>query len=115
MRKYQVISADGHMEVPIEWEKYVPAKYKEHAPKLVRRDDGSEEVIGEVKPGSYFGELAPLFGLPRSATAQATEPTTVTGLPLQEFRDRLSGGSLAPPLAGAAVGTSLFGDPPAQH
>ncbi len=42
MRKYQIISADGHMEVPIDWAKYVPAKYKERAPKLVKRENGSE-------------------------------------------------------------------------
>lgn len=76
---------------------------------LRQRDNGSEEVVGEVKSGSYFGELAPLFGLPRSASAEATEPTTVTGLPLQEFRDRLANGSLAPPAAGAAVSAALFG------
>jgi putative ABC transport system ATP-binding protein len=50
------------------------------------RDDGSEEVLNEYGPGSYFGELAPMFGFPRSATARAIGPSTVTGLPLSEFR-----------------------------
>jgi putative ABC transport system ATP-binding protein len=54
---------------------------------LVRsRDDGSEEIVNEATPGSYFGELAPMFGLPRSATARAYGPTVVTGLPLTDFR-----------------------------
>jgi putative ABC transport system ATP-binding protein len=50
------------------------------------RDDGSEEVLDEITPGGYFGELAPMFGFPRAATARAVGPTTVTGLPLSEFR-----------------------------
>jgi putative ABC transport system ATP-binding protein len=54
---------------------------------LVRqRDDGAEEVISEAAAGAYFGELAPMFGLPRSATARAAGPTVVTGLPVSEFR-----------------------------
>jgi len=57
---------------------------------LVRsRDDGSEEILSEVAQGSYFGELAPMFGLPRSATARASGPTVVTGLPLTDFRARV--------------------------
>ena len=54
-----------------------------------RRDDGSEEVLSEVTPGGYFGELAPMFGLPRSATARATGPSVVTGLPLTHFRSHM--------------------------
>jgi len=50
------------------------------------RDDGSEVVLNEYRPGSYFGELAPMFGFPRSATARSIGPSTVTGLPLSEFR-----------------------------
>ena len=54
---------------------------------LVRvRDDGAEEVINEVAAGAYFGELAPMFGLPRSAMARAAGPTVVTGFPVSEFR-----------------------------
>jgi predicted TIM-barrel fold metal-dependent hydrolase len=43
MRKYQVFSADGHLEVPSEaWTKYVPAKFKDKAPRTVPYPDGSE-------------------------------------------------------------------------
>ena len=57
---------------------------------LVRqRDDGAEEVVSEIGPGAYFGELAPLYGLPRSALARAVGPTVVTGLPVSEFRARM--------------------------
>jgi putative ABC transport system ATP-binding protein len=50
------------------------------------RVDGTCEVLARYGPGSYFGELAPLYGLRRSATARATEPTTVVGHPPGEFR-----------------------------
>jgi putative ABC transport system ATP-binding protein len=51
-----------------------------------RRDDDTEEELTSIGPGGYFGELAPMFGLPRSATARALGPSIVTGLPLSEFR-----------------------------
>ena len=35
------------------------------------RDDGTEELVTEIEPGGYFGELAPMFGLRRSAGARA--------------------------------------------
>lgn len=57
------------------------------------RDDGTEEVLNEFGPGGYFGELAPMFGLPRSATARAVGPSIVTGLPLSEFRSTVDGQS----------------------
>ena len=53
------------------------------------RDDGTEELVSEVTPGAYFGELAPMFGLPRSATARASQRTVVTGVPVPEFRTGL--------------------------
>ena len=51
------------------------------------RADGTEECLTTVPPGGYFGELAPMFGLRRSATARATRPTRVTGLTLRAFRN----------------------------
>ena len=53
------------------------------------RADGSEELLATLGPDDYFGEMGPLFGLPRSATARAAEPTTVTGYSVKDFRDRL--------------------------
>jgi putative ABC transport system ATP-binding protein len=52
------------------------------------RADGGAEVLASYGPGSYFGELAPMFGLRRSAGARATEPTVVIGYPAAEFRHR---------------------------
>ncbi len=57
---------------------------------LVRlRSDGGEELVGRVGPNQYFGELAPTFGLRRSATARSTAPTVVHGLTVAEFRARM--------------------------
>ena len=52
--------------------------------------DGSETLLAVVEPGSYFGELAPMFGLRRSAGARAHAgtPTVVTGYTLRDFRAR---------------------------
>jgi putative ABC transport system ATP-binding protein len=59
---------------------------------LVRlRADGSEELLARVEPGRYFGELGPMFGIRRSATARATTQSHLLGLPLREFRNRFRG------------------------
>lgn len=57
-----------------------------------RRVDGGDEVLGRFGPGEYFGELAPTFGLRRSAGARATTDTVVTGLGVREFRTRMGDG-----------------------
>jgi putative ABC transport system ATP-binding protein len=58
--------------------------------------DGGESVVAVIEPESYFGELAPMFGLRRSATARASAdgPAVVTGRTLRDFRARR--GELAP-------------------
>jgi putative ABC transport system ATP-binding protein len=50
------------------------------------RVDGRPDVIGLYQPGSYFGELAPLYGLRRSATARAVTASRVIGYSAPEFR-----------------------------
>jgi len=52
------------------------------------RDDGTEERVALVAAGNYFGELAPMFGLRRSAAARAVGATVVTGYGLRDFRER---------------------------
>ncbi len=52
-------------------------------------EDGSEEQLAAIAPGHYFGELAPMFGLRRSASARAAPGgAVVTGLSLRDFRER---------------------------
>jgi putative ABC transport system ATP-binding protein len=48
--------------------------------------DGGEEVLSGCGPGTWFGEMGPMLGLPRSASARAIAPSRVTGYGLQEFR-----------------------------
>jgi putative ABC transport system ATP-binding protein len=55
---------------------------------LRARDDGTEEQVATVTSGNYFGELAPMFGLQRSASARAAVRSVLTGLGLREFRER---------------------------
>lgn len=51
----------------------------------ITRDD---ELLRTVGSGSYFGELGPMMGQPRSATARAAGDTVVRLLTVQEFRNR---------------------------
>lgn len=52
------------------------------------QSDGSEEILAERTAGEYVGELGPMLGQPRSATTRAIEPTTLSSLSLQEFRQQ---------------------------
>jgi putative ABC transport system ATP-binding protein len=60
---------------------------------LIRRRPGGQEVVRVVKPGDHFGEIGPLFGLPRSATVRARTDAQVIGYSVPAFRQRL--GSIA--------------------
>ena len=54
---------------------------------LVReRRDGTEERLALARTGDYFGELAPLLGFPRAATARARNRATLRALDVAEFR-----------------------------
>ena len=50
---------------------------------------GGEGVLKVAGPGDYFGEMGPLFALPRSATARARTDATVIGYTVQGFRELL--------------------------
>ncbi len=80
---------------------------------LRERDDGTEERLAVVEPPRYFGELAPMFGLRRSATARASMASTVVGYTLREFRDRFSMSEPGELLAGAGDGPRQL-RPPAR-
>ena len=55
--------------------------------------DGSEELLTIARPGAYFGEIAALVGLPRSATARTEGGAVLTSYSATEFR-KLSAGRL---------------------
>jgi putative ABC transport system ATP-binding protein len=54
-----------------------------------RLSTGGSDVVARSGPGAYFGELAPMLGFPRSATAVAVGPTVVLSMPLASFRELL--------------------------
>jgi putative ABC transport system ATP-binding protein len=56
-----------------------------------RRSDGDTEVLAELGPGEYFGELGPLLGFPRSATATAVTPLRLIAYGVHEFREKVVG------------------------
>ena len=58
---------------------------------LVReRAGGGEELVQLVGPGRYFGELAPLFGLRRTATARAAVDSAVTSFTPHDLRSLMA-------------------------
>ena len=55
------------------------------------RADRSEEPLVSRRAGEHFGELGPLLGLPRSASARALTPAVVTGYGVVDFRETVGG------------------------
>jgi putative ABC transport system ATP-binding protein len=51
--------------------------------------DGSEEPIRVMTAGEYFGELGPMLGFPRSASARARTDLVLTAYDVVEFRERV--------------------------
>jgi len=66
------IIEDGHVEI-----------LREHA-------DGTNELLRLMSPGEYFGEMSPLVGLPRTATARAQDRVVLTAYTARAFRERAS-------------------------
>jgi putative ABC transport system ATP-binding protein len=70
---------------------------------LVReRADGTEERLHLAGPGEYFGELAPLLGFPRAATARATRRSRLRSYDVAEFRALVGSEGMAKLLGAAA-------------
>jgi putative ABC transport system ATP-binding protein len=51
--------------------------------------DGSEEPLAQLGAGQYFGELGPLLGYQRSASARAATDATLVAYGPREFRQRI--------------------------
>ena len=62
-----------------------------------QRTDRGVELLALLGPGRYFGELGPLFGLQRSATARAVGHAVVIGYRPSDFRELLGSGVGLPP------------------
>ena len=66
------------------------------------RTDGGEEFLTTRGAGSFFGEIGPLLGLPRSASARASADTVLSAFGPQDFRRRRAGAAAPPAASGAA-------------
>ena len=53
---------------------------------VVRERNGSEESVTTLKPGEYFGEVAIMRDLPRSATVKASSDTKLLALDRDAFK-----------------------------
>ena len=51
--------------------------------------EGGEELLARIGPGHYCGELGPLMGFPRSATARAATEVRLTAMSARQFRERI--------------------------
>jgi putative ABC transport system ATP-binding protein len=70
--------------------------------RIVRdRVDGTQEDVVTLGPGDYFGEMGPLFGLPRSAGALAVTDVDLTGRTASAFRELVGTQRLGAMIAGA--------------
>ena len=56
---------------------------------VIRQRPGGQEVRRVVKAGDHFGEIGPVFGLPRSATVRARTDAEVIGYSVPAFRQQL--------------------------
>jgi putative ABC transport system ATP-binding protein len=66
---------------------------------------GAEEPLAVIGAGNYFGELGPMFNLPRSASARARTASRVTACSLRAFRRRFPGAADASASSGLTDGT----------
>jgi hypothetical protein len=57
-------------------------------------ESGAEELLKVAKAGDYFGEIGPVFHLPRSATVRACTDATLVGYTVRMFRERLGVGGV---------------------
>jgi putative ABC transport system ATP-binding protein len=55
---------------------------------------GGEELLKAVTSGDYFGEIGPVFHMPRSATVRAHTDAVVVGYTVRAFRERLGLGGV---------------------
>ena len=57
---------------------------------IIREDGhGHEQQLACLDAGEHFGEMGPLFGLPRSASARAATDAVVMGYTVEQFRQHV--------------------------
>jgi putative ABC transport system ATP-binding protein len=73
-----------------------------------QRADGGEEIVATVGPGEYFGELGPLLGFPRAATARARASTVLNSYSVHDFRQLLGDDPRVGKLLGTAARAKIL-------
>jgi CRP-like cAMP-binding protein len=53
---------------------------------VIREDDGTSRTVATLRQGQFFGEMAILRDLPRTATVRATTPATLLAMERDDFR-----------------------------
>ena len=92
-RRYGVISADGHLEVPPErWVPFVPTKWRDRTPRLVQLPEGGEGWVVEGQPLLHNGLNLTGRGRVRYRGASYRRPdgspTEGTGPPRQRLAEQ---------------------------
>jgi putative ABC transport system ATP-binding protein len=73
-------------------------------------EGGEEELRTVLGPGEYFGEIGPLFSMPRAATARARATSVVVGYTTRDFRERIRPLGSAPGAGSGRRGAVTVGD-----
>ncbi len=82
MRTYNVISCDGHLEIPPDpWIRHVPAEHRDRAPRLVKLRTGGEGWIVEGSPLIHNGQNVAAGRPLKVKGGSYWEPDGVTSVP----------------------------------
>jgi len=122
MRRYKIISGDGHLETVADYSKYMEKQYAERAPKVVRKPDGMDvwrmddkweaKNEGNLYCGSRFDDFvqptAGAYTFPDGARRPGTGDTTAR-LREQDI-DGIDAEVLYPPVAGPRFFRNVVGD-----
>lgn len=92
-RRYEVISADGHLEIPPDaWVRHIPDEHRDRAPRLVKLRNGGEGWIVEGMPMIHNGQNVaggrPLKVLGGSYWEPDGSPAPGTGDAAQRLREQ---------------------------
>ena len=85
-RTYQVISGDGHLEIPPEpWIRHVPEEHRDRAPRLVPLREGGHGWIVEGSPLIHNGQNV-TAGRPVKVAPDAVRAVPTSGYPTPAAR-----------------------------
>lgn len=108
---YRYISADSHLEIPAErWRDYIPAEYRDRAPRLVRLPNGADAWLAEGRP-LHINGLNLAAGKPRetiSPIGGQYEASAGTGPPEQRLAEQDRDGIDAEVLFTGVAGPGLW-------